>query len=75
MLQMAVSFEHLGNNRTRLGSENFHEVEEVSERHRRLLLLLGAALAFVGVLGDVLLLLFLDRNGVRLQLLFDVGQL
>ena len=60
--------------RTRLGSEYFHEVEEVSERHRRLLLLLGAALAVVGVLGDVLLL-FLDRNGVRLQLLFDVGQL
>ena len=72
---MAVIFEHLGNDRTRLGSEYFHEVEEVSEGHRRLLLLLGAALAFVGVLGDVLLLLFLDRNGVRLQLLFDVGQL
>ena len=74
MLQMAVSFEHLGNYRTRLGSENFHEVEEVSERHCRLLFLLGAALAFVGVLGDVLLL-FLDRNRVRLQLLFNVGQL
>ena len=62
--------------RTRLGSEYFHEVEEVSEGHRRLHLHLGAALAVVGVLGDVLLLLlFLDRNGVRLQLLFDVGQL